>query len=119
MKKDAVSMRPTETMMTASDGYHSTGTGLEIAFAACHRNHSIGVSQNHISRGERDDVRGLTIPPDLPPLLVVVAFRLDELTDQWPDCPCPTAEHGTLGCVWVSAALAGFDLRANQQSGLC
>ena len=34
MKKDAVSMRPTETMTTASVGYHSTGTGLEIALAA-------------------------------------------------------------------------------------
>ena len=27
-------MRPTETMTTASVGYHSTGTGLEIALAA-------------------------------------------------------------------------------------
>lgn len=35
MKKDAVSMRPTETMTTARVGYHSTGTGLEIALAAC------------------------------------------------------------------------------------
>lgn len=35
MKKEAVSMSPTATMTTASVGYHSTGTGLEIAFAAC------------------------------------------------------------------------------------
>jgi len=35
MKKEAVNMRPTDTMTTASVGYHSTGTGLEIAFAAC------------------------------------------------------------------------------------
>ena len=35
MKKEAVSMSPTETITTASVGYHSTGTGLEIAFAAC------------------------------------------------------------------------------------
>lgn len=27
-------MRPTDTMTTASVGYHSTGTGLEIGFAA-------------------------------------------------------------------------------------
>jgi hypothetical protein len=40
MKKEAVSMRPTETMTRASDGYHSTGTGLEIAFAACHTDHT-------------------------------------------------------------------------------
>jgi hypothetical protein len=40
MKNDAVSMRPTETMKTASDGYHSAGTGLEIGFAACHTNHT-------------------------------------------------------------------------------
>jgi hypothetical protein len=31
-------MRPTDTMTTASVGYHSTGTGLEIAFAACDTN---------------------------------------------------------------------------------
>uniref|UniRef100_J3MF51 Uncharacterized protein n=1 Tax=Oryza brachyantha TaxID=4533 RepID=J3MF51_ORYBR len=35
MKKEAVNMRPTATMTTASVGYQSTGTGLEIAFAAC------------------------------------------------------------------------------------
>lgn len=34
MKKEAVNMRPTATMTTASVGYQSTGTGLEIAFAA-------------------------------------------------------------------------------------
>jgi len=45
MKKEAVSMSPTETITTASVGYHSTGTGLEIAFAAS--------------------------PPDLPPAAVV------------------------------------------------
>jgi hypothetical protein len=38
MKKEAVNMRPTDTMTTASVGYHSTGTGLEIAFAACDTN---------------------------------------------------------------------------------
>jgi hypothetical protein len=41
MKKEAVSMSPTETIRTASEGYHSTGTGLEIAFAACDTNHTI------------------------------------------------------------------------------
>ena len=35
MKKEAVSMKPTETMTTARIGYHSTAAGLEIAFAAC------------------------------------------------------------------------------------
>jgi len=50
MKKEAVSMSPTETMTTASVGYHSTGTGLEIAFAA--------------------------IPSDLPPAAVVAAAAL-------------------------------------------
>jgi hypothetical protein len=31
MKKEAVSMRPTATVRTASAGYQATGTGLEIA----------------------------------------------------------------------------------------
>ena len=35
MKKEAVSMRTTETMTTASIGFHSTVVGLEIAFTAC------------------------------------------------------------------------------------
>ena len=51
MKKEAVSMSPTETMTTASVGYHSTGTGLEIAFAACDtRSHKIPPASAHRDR---------------------------------------------------------------------
>jgi hypothetical protein len=77
MKNDAVSMRPTETMTTASDGYHSAGTGLEIGFAACHTNHTkenprrprqyADLSRNSRSQAKkkRGGVGLLTIPPDL------------------------------------------------------
>ena len=77
MKKEAVSMSPTETITTASVGYHSTGTGLEIAFAACDtqrhnppRVSTLG-SQAEPQIRARVQSGGLTIPPDLPPAAVV------------------------------------------------
>jgi hypothetical protein len=83
MKKEAVSMRPTETMTTASDGYHSTGTGLEIAFAACDtQSHdaprvSTSGSQAEAQIRARVESGGLTIPSDLLPAAVVAGC-----------CPC-------------------------------
>lgn len=77
MKNEAVNMRPTDTMRTASVGYHSTGTGLEIAFAACdttRRTPRVSTAQ-HSTAGSQAEPwiyyageggrGGLTIPRDL------------------------------------------------------
>ena len=82
MKKEAVSMSPTETMTTASVGYHSTGTGLEIAFAACDTQRHNPPRVSTLGSQAEPQIQasvgsgGLTIPSDLPPAAVVAAAAL-------------------------------------------
>lgn len=46
MKKEAVTTRPMKSISTASDGYHATGTGLDIGFGAC----DVSIQEREISK---------------------------------------------------------------------